>query len=402
MQKKLEEVIISITKRCNSSCRMCQIPSFDERVELSTEQVKKFIQEVAILHPRNIVFSGGEPLLRSDILELIALSRRCGFIACLTSNGRLIDTAMAGGLKDAGINVVNISVDGPKEAHDYLRGEGSFELAVRALENLAAQGIETTIAMFVCRQNYKYMPYIINLAAESKATTVKFQAFNDIFLKDKNMRNEFLIPVEKLDDVRASVQEAIEQAHRYKIAINPPQYLKLLPHYLCRTSKPTRQSRSMGCLSLWQSCPVDTSGQVYPCWIYSDKPIGNVVQESILDIWNSKKHQKIRRDITLHGCPECFLSCYDARLNSDVKGGPSIKMRFLYLKKFGFSFVLRRKFLSVGRSFIRLRLSNRNSLFSKRPGEEAAEREDFRQLKEEELRKVERLNALLEEKIKAL
>ena len=143
-----KEVIVSVTSRCNLRCRMCDIWK-SKKKELTTEIWKRFIDDISAVGVKTIVFSGGEPLLRQDIFELIAYSREKKLNVCLTSNGTLIDNDIADKLLSSGIGVVNISLEGPSEVHNYLRGGGSFEKAVAALEKLRQRGIETTVATVV-------------------------------------------------------------------------------------------------------------------------------------------------------------------------------------------------------------------------------------------------------------
>lgn len=375
MNHGLKEVIISITKRCNSHCRMCEIP-VSGAPELSTDEVRKFIGEVALFHPRSLVFSGGEPLLRSDIFDLIALGRRHGLITCLTTNGKLIDRKTAGRLKEAGLSVANVSIDGPCDTHDYLRGDGAFDSAVAAMRNLYDAGVEATIASLVCRLNYSSMPFVMNVARDLKATTVKFQAFSDIFLRDKSRSAEFLLSVDEIQRVRESVEETIALARLFNIATNPVKYLQLLPLYLCGQLGPLGRR---GCSSLLTSCPVDSSGNVFPCWAFEGQIIGNIRRTSILDIWNSRRHQELRSKIEKNGCPVCFMSCYDEHFNEGA-AKPAIKERFSCVKKTGLLFLFRRRCLGIMRAFPRKIPALRKRHLLERKGDEAGCEDDRRQV----------------------
>src|SRR5512135_3068163 len=132
---RAKEIIFSLTNRCNLRCAMCQIPAGPQK-ELSTDEAKRLISDASLLHPQSFVFSGGEPLLRDDIFDLIAFATRLKSNTCLTSNGTLINEKIAGKLSDAGIGVVNISIDGREDIHDSLRGKGNFKKALRGIECL--------------------------------------------------------------------------------------------------------------------------------------------------------------------------------------------------------------------------------------------------------------------------
>ena len=188
----LKEVIFSITNRCNLRCKMCDIP-YGVIKELSTEQWKGVINDASRLGAQTIVFSGGEPLLREDIFELISFAKQNNLNACVTSNGYLIDDQAALSLSRSGVNVVNISIEGTRETHDFLRGQGSFDQAVAALENLRKHKIESTVASTVSKYNYQDLLYVLEVAKDYGATTVRLQPFNIIFLKDHKRKSDFLI-----------------------------------------------------------------------------------------------------------------------------------------------------------------------------------------------------------------
>ncbi|MCM8774228.1 MAG: radical SAM protein [Candidatus Omnitrophica bacterium] len=311
---ELKEVIISITNRCNYKCRMCDIP-FQKSKELTTSQWQKVIRDAYLIGAETIVFSGGEPLLREDIFELISYVKNNSMNCCLTSNGYLIDEECASRLHNSGIDVVNISIEGPPQIHDYLRGRGTFDKAVFALENLRKYKIESTIATMVSRYNYKYLDYIVELAKEYKATTIKFQPFNRIFLSSNCSEGNFFISKREIKRMKDMTKKVTWLCNNYGITTNPRRYLEMMPLYLSRN----HFDSSFICNTLWISCPINSQGEIYPCWVLTqkDKLIGNINQDSFLNIWNSQKHRSVVEKIKKDGCPGCMMSCYDENFGRD-------------------------------------------------------------------------------------
>jgi MoaA/NifB/PqqE/SkfB family radical SAM enzyme len=310
-ERKLNEIILSITNRCNLRCAMCQIPDRSCADELGTEDVRTLITDAAALFPTAIVFSGGEPLLRADIFELVALANRKKMNTCLTTNGTLVDDAVAGRLAAAGIGVVNVSLEGPLDVHDQLRGAGNYQRALAALGHLRRHHIETTIATVVCRQNYRFLLEVMKLATSTGTTTVKFQPFSPIFLTDKEKGGDFFLPPESRRDCEGIVEEVIAWAAAHKMATNPVGYLRSLPSYLCGQGAKAASSR---CAALWTSCPISAQGDVHPCWVFAGKVLGNIKKNKLSQIWNSRDHDRVRRRILEKECLGCFMSCYDANL----------------------------------------------------------------------------------------
>lgn len=308
MKANLKEVIISITNRCNLKCRMCDIP-INKAEELDCSLWKRVIKDAVSLGAETVVFSGGEPLLREDIFELISFTKDNSLAACLTSNGLLIDDAVAEKLNKAGVDVVNISVEGPKPIHDYLRGKGMFERAVAGIEALQRNNIETTIATTVSKYNYEQLSYVIELAKEYKVTTVKFQPFSMIFLNAPTDSGHFFIQEREINNLTRVLQEAVSKCSDYAIATNPAAYLIKVPVYLAKKYSDTNEA----CPALDTSCPINCNGDVFPCWTLaaSAAAIGNIREDSLLNVWKSPKRSVVIAKIKQQGCSGCLMSCYD-------------------------------------------------------------------------------------------
>ena len=295
-------------------CMMCDIPK-GEKEELPASQWKEVIKDAGFMGASTVVFSGGEPLLRKDIFELISFVSNNRMTACVTSNGYLISEAVAADLSSSGVGVVNISIEGPKEIHDHLRGKGSFEKAVLALKNLKKRGVESTIAMMVSRHNYRYLNDIVRLAEEFGVTTIKFQPFSGIFIKDKSREDGFFISNKEKKVLDSIVKEVVSRCDRRGIATNPAAYLEKIPSYLTKGFLDYNGS----CGALRSSCPVNPDGEIYPCWVLSgkDSVVGNVKEKRFSEIWGSRKHDSIIKKIESKGCPGCMMSCYDATFGSN-------------------------------------------------------------------------------------
>lgn len=308
MEDRLREIIISITNQCNLRCAMCQIPEAGNSGEMTTQEIKELIIDATKFSPNSIVFSGGEPLLRKDIFRLISFANQRRINTCLTSNGTLIDNEVAKQLAYSGIGIVNISIEGPEGIHDSLRGRGTFKKALKALENLSHYKIETTIATIVCRQNCAFLASVFELAHRLGVTTVKFQPFSEIFLIKKDEKKKFFASVNALKEIRQNIEEAIILSKKYKIATNPVNYLYSIPAYLCGLWQIPSDN---GCSALSSSCSISADGNVYLCWILSDRILGNIKKVKLSKIWNSEKHNWERQKIIKNGCPRCLMSCYD-------------------------------------------------------------------------------------------
>lgn len=305
----MQEVILSVTNRCNLKCAMCDIPLGVSK-EVSHEALAKAIDDLRVLKPESVVFSGGEPMLRKDIYKLIYKAHENGFRTCLTTNGVLVDSESARKLKKAGLDIANVSIEGSEEIHDAIRGEGTYQKAVNALKVLWEAGVETTVAFCVSKKNYQFMPEAVSLASKVGATTVKFQAFSVLFMDDTSGEGFFIDDEKDVKDLKKVVLETLKKAKELNVNVNPESYLNRLPLFL---SSKVLEDKTVkyGCKSLYDVVSVNAAGELLPCFMLPDMVVGNLENESLKNIWNSKKHQNIREYIKEKGCSGCLLSCYE-------------------------------------------------------------------------------------------
>lgn len=157
----LPVIVWNITNRCNLSCLHCYAKANTRRVELSTEDCKKIINELSGFGVPIILFSGGEPLLREDIFELANYAKERGIKTVLSTNGTLIDENFVEKLKV--FDYVGISLDGIK-VHDKFRGiNGAFDRAIKAIE-ITREVTLTGIRFTLTKYNFLELPELIKMA----------------------------------------------------------------------------------------------------------------------------------------------------------------------------------------------------------------------------------------------
>lgn len=164
-------VVWNITKRCNLSCVHCY---FDARAksdkdELSTEQAKAMIDDLALFGAPVLLFSGGEPFLRQDLFELGAYARAKGLRTVISTNGTLITKAAAQKIKDTGFSYVGISLDGLEKVNDAFRKErGAFQKTLEGIRNCHACGVRAGLRFTINKHNFKDLAGIFDLIEQEK------------------------------------------------------------------------------------------------------------------------------------------------------------------------------------------------------------------------------------------
>jgi len=157
-------VIWNLTRRCNLTCKHCYAFSADHpyRGELSTNDVFDVLDDLHAFGVPALVLSGGEPLLRADMLEIAAHAKSLGLHLALSTNGTLIDDALAERLAVTGFDYVGISIDGRPSTHDrFRRCAGAFDASLRAMRLCRDAGIRVGIRFTLTQDSAADLPYVL-------------------------------------------------------------------------------------------------------------------------------------------------------------------------------------------------------------------------------------------------
>lgn len=162
---KIDSCNWEITKSCNLHCIHCIFDcSRYSTAELSTMNAIKLIKQLKENGCKLIKITGGEPLLRKDLFELLAFCKKLNIEVCLLTNGTLINKKNVKLLKNF-VSEVGVSLDGPDpEVNDKIRGKGTFKKIVRALSLLLAEKIPTSLYITFNMQNFCFLEETIRLA----------------------------------------------------------------------------------------------------------------------------------------------------------------------------------------------------------------------------------------------
>jgi 12,18-didecarboxysiroheme deacetylase len=170
-------VVWNMTRRCNLRCVHCYAKALDERGKgaISTEQGKALIDDLAAYGAPVMLFSGGEPLVRGDLVELAKHATGKGMRAVISTNGTLITKQKARELKEVGLSYVGISLDGGEAVHDKFRAvPGSFSKALEGIANCQAEGLKVGLRFTVNRRNVGEVPVLFDLVRDLEVPRICF------------------------------------------------------------------------------------------------------------------------------------------------------------------------------------------------------------------------------------
>ncbi len=176
-QDKKPVVVWNMTRRCNLKCVHCYAQAKDERFkdEMTTEEGKRLIDDLAAFGSPVLLLSGGEPLMRKDLPELAGYAVEKGMRAVISTNGTLIPPEKARILKEIGLSYVGVSLDGMEAIHDKFRGvNGAFKKAMEGIENCQNAGIKVGLRFTINKFNVAEIPAVFDLLEEREIPRICF------------------------------------------------------------------------------------------------------------------------------------------------------------------------------------------------------------------------------------
>jgi len=279
-------VVWEVTTRCNLDCIHCYAGSVDStRAGLSTGEGKRLLGQIAEVDKfRMIVITGGEPLLRNDIFELVEYAGQLGFKIVFSTNGTLLTPVMAKDLARLGVVNFSISLDGfTPECHESIRRKpGCFQGAIDGLRAAARTGVCVQVNFTAMKQNLVELPGVIDLAESLKADIIMvFQA-----IPPQGEGESLELDVDEQVGLIQTIAEKQRKAGGLIIPVCCPEYWPwLVEHRRFSLSRGIRNQAFSGCGAGSGFSYVRFDGEVWPC-NFIPLSAGSVRQQSFADIWN--------------------------------------------------------------------------------------------------------------------
>ena len=174
-------VVWNCTRACNLRCRHCYAGAMGEDARLRTQdemsgaEARRMIDDLAAFGCPVLLFSGGEPCLRPDLVELMAYAKAKGMRVVLSTNGTLITPELAARFAEVGLSYVGVSIDGLKATHDSFRGvAGAFDAALAGIRNAKAAGLRVGLRMTIGKGNVGEIPSVFELMKRERVDRACF------------------------------------------------------------------------------------------------------------------------------------------------------------------------------------------------------------------------------------
>ncbi len=292
----------NLTQRCNLRCKHCYIDAATPMPgELSTAEALRVLDEIAEVNPETmLILTGGEPLMRDDLDELVARASGLGMTVVLGTNGTHLTVGRARTLKQQGLSGVGISLDSLNAPnHDEFRGmSGAWESTVQGIDAARQAGLDVQIQMTLTRENVRELPEVVRFSRQAGARVVT------VF---------FLVCTGRGQDVVDLTPEEYEHALQWLVGVKHdgimirPRCAPTFRRVLTQKNPDSilLKSDAGRCMAAKNYCRITPDGKVTPC-PYMPLVAGDVRANSFGKIWEMAPLFESLRNPALQGrCGEC-------------------------------------------------------------------------------------------------
>jgi radical SAM protein with 4Fe4S-binding SPASM domain len=290
---------LALTFRCQNNCVHCYAGGPHETSELTTEQWKEVIDRLQKIGVFILTFTGGEPTLREDLLELQLYAQNRGMVTGLVTNGRrLKDKAYVDKLEKAGLDFVQVTLESHKPSiHDLMTAtKGSWKETVAGIRNVVPTHIYVTTNTTLSKYNAAEFLETMDLLKELGIAA--FGCNSLIYSgKARAIGKEFALPLETLNELLPKIRDKANQLGLKFLWYTPTQYCRFDPVKLGLGVKSCTAANINMC--------VGSNGDVFPCQSYFES-LGNILKDDWQKIWNSPLAVQIRnREYAEPKCKDC-------------------------------------------------------------------------------------------------
>lgn len=288
-----------VTYACNLTCIHCLSDSGARgRSELTTAQCMRVIDTLAEQKVFQFNIGGGEPFMRPDFPDLMDYAHSKGMVTCISTNGTLIDKEMARRLDHKQV-YIQVSLDGASpETNDPIRGQGSYQKVIQALECLKQRSIEVSVNTVLTRLNYPELDQLVRLAEDygAKLRVSRFRPSG----RGKASWNDLNVSKQQMADFS-------QWLDRHLGVSTGDSFFSVA----------TEERRSLGlnmCGACKLTCCISPNGAVYPCAFLQEPEFraGKVPEDDFADLWKHSPIFRSFRNLEIKSCESCqrFHLCH--------------------------------------------------------------------------------------------
>lgn len=303
-----------VTRSCNLACRHCRGEAHPEPYEgeLTTAEAKALLDTFPAVGKPIVIFTGGDPMMRPDVYELVAHASSLGLTCAFSPNGTLINCENAELIRQSGVERCSISIDGPDAAsHDAFRGvPGAFAASIAGIGELKKANVPFQINTTVTKDNLGSFRQIFELCENLGAAA--WHIFLLVPMGRAAQLSDQVISPEEYEDVLHWLYDFRKTTPMQLKATCAPHYYRIMRQRAKEEKTPVNMATfgmdamTRGCLGGTGFCFISHTGQVQPCG-YLELNCGNVRETPFPEIWRgSEIFQNLRNPAMYEGkCGKC-------------------------------------------------------------------------------------------------
>lgn len=312
-----------VTLRCNARCSMCNLSEIlneKEKNEPSVSDIEKFLSGIENIKPSIILF-GGEPFVRKDLVEIVSAIKRRGLSCGIFTNGTMLNEGIVNALSGLKLDFIAFSVQGVGNTHDDIVGvKGAYNSLMRNLDLFLKNRRQTRVVMhiMITEKNLEELNELARLGKDKHVDLVRFghptfftgsdiernqNVLNNIFPGENIKEMSYLYDPAGQGNTYYSAIKQLKEKFGKTIAFIPDLSLQEI-----RSWYSDRFKINAKCLFIWRGLFIYPNGDVYPCESLR-YPLGNIYKEGFMDIWNSSKYVRLRRQLRKGLLPACARCC---------------------------------------------------------------------------------------------
>lgn len=310
-------ICLAITNQCNLNCKHCYVSNTRRLKDLTTSELLDIISQIKELKVFDVNIFGGEPFLRKDFFIILEALSKLKIGISINTNATLITPAVARRLARYRVKSYIVGLDGSSAAmHDPVRGQGSFEKALKGIGNLITEGHPVKLLTTITRFNYRDLENITLLAKKLGAEKILFSKLMHMGNAAKH-RCLYLEPEERMELVKRLMSLKSRYPQLVSGSVFADCYETKTPGRYPRAKFPLKV---LACVAATFKCAIRPDGWVTPCEILWEAKAGNLKKKRLVDVWrNSPVMRQFRKPAYVcekemplcKGC-EQLNTCYPA------------------------------------------------------------------------------------------
>lgn len=303
MEYKNMNITIDVTTKCNLRCKHCRTNEIVH--ELSLDEIKIIVKKCKDFKPRGVFISGGEPLTRSDIADVVKETKKLAPVTILNTNSLLLTEEKLKELIDAGLNYIQVSLDGIEKYHDFIRGKGTYKKTIEKLKLISkySDKIKLHISSVVSSINIDGMEELVHQIIDVEQIKVQIFGFKR-FVPNNELKESGALGKDGLKELYDKLEKLNKKYIDKTNIVSDMSMKNIFQEKRVYEIMDKYNLNCVGCSAGINGISIRNDGTVTPCTLLYIS-CGNIFKKSLEDILNNDIMKKIKNREVEGKCGDC-------------------------------------------------------------------------------------------------